>query len=159
MNNAHLHLISNHLPIVGVVIGTIILLAGLVFRKTEVKLTAFGVLIFSALSSILPFYTGEGAEEIIENMPGISETLIHTHEELAESFFILTLILGATALVAFIAVLNKSRFAIWLTLITLALGVSDGILAKFVGTSGGEIRHTEIRGDAKVINLDKEDDD
>lgn len=159
MNNAHLHLISNHLPIAGVVIGTIILLAGLVFRKTEVKLTAFGVLIFSALSSILPFYTGEGAEEIIENMPGISETLIHTHEELAESFFILTLILGATALGAFMAELNKSRFALWLTLITLALAVSDGILAKFVGTSGGEIRHTEIRSNVKAIYLENEEDD
>ena len=159
MNNAHLHIIANHLPLAGVVIGTIILLVAMVLKKSEVKLTALGVLVFSALSSCLSYYTGEGAEEIIENIPGISETLIHTHEELAESFFILTLILGVSALVTFIAELNKSRITMWLTMITLALAVSDGILAKFVGTSGGEIRHTEIRGNAKAIYLENEEDD
>ena len=159
MNNAHLHIIANHLPLAGVVIGTIILLVAMVLKKSEVKLTALGVLVFSALSSCLSYYTGEGAEEIIENIPGISETLIHTHEELAESFFILTLILGVSALVTFIAELNKSRITMWLTMITLALAVSDGILAKFVGTSGGEIRHTEIRSNAKAIYLENEEDD
>lgn len=159
MNSAHLHLIATHLPIAGVVIGTFILLVAMVLKKSEVKLTALGVLIFSALASCLSYFTGEGAEEIIENIPGISETLIHTHEELAESFFILTLIVGASALVTFIAELNKFRYTRWLTLITLALAVSDGVLAKFVGTSGGEIRHTEIRSSAKVINLEHDQDD
>lgn len=58
MNDAHYHLIVNHLPIVGLLIGILVLIAGLVFNKTEVKLTALGILIFSAITSIAAFYTG-----------------------------------------------------------------------------------------------------
>jgi len=159
MNNAHFHLVVNHLPIVGLLIGLLVLVTGLIIKKSEVQLTALGVFIFSALASIAAFYTGEGAEEVIEHLPGISETLIHTHEEYAESFFSLTLILGGIALLAFFAELKKLKFAKYLIMLVLLMAIADGVLAKYVGTSGGEIRHSEIRSDAKMIPLDNDEDD
>lgn len=159
MNEAHLHLVVNHMPIVGVLIGILILITGLLLKRTEVKLTALGVLVFSAIASIFAFYTGEGAEEIVENIAGISESLIHEHEELAESFFTLTLIMGAIALIAFIAEIKKYKFSKYLIIFVLLLAISDGVLATFVGTSGGEIRHTEIRTDAILVPLENNDDD
>lgn len=33
------------------------------------------------------------------------------------------------------------------------VALADGVLAKYVGNSGGEIRHTEIRGQSPVFNL------
>lgn len=33
MNDAHFHLVVNHLPIVGVMIGFLVLLAGLIMKK------------------------------------------------------------------------------------------------------------------------------
>lgn len=159
MNDAHYHLLVNHLPIVGLLIGILVLLAGLILKKTEVKLTALGIFIFTALAAIAANYTGEGAEEVVENIAGISETLIHTHEEYAESFFILSLILGAISLIGFVLELKKHKFAKYITILILLLAISDGILAKYVGTSGGEIRHSEIRANEKVIPLEDEDDD
>ena len=159
MNNAHFHLLVNHLPVVGLLIGTLVLIAGLITKKTEVKLTALGVLIFSAITSVVAFYTGEGAEEVVENMSGISETLIHTHEEYAESFFTLTLILGGISLLTFIAEVRKSNLSKYLIILCLLVATADGITAKYVGTSGGEIRHSEIRSDAKMIPLENNDDD
>ena len=158
MNDAHFHLIVNHLPIVGLLIGILVLLAGFVLKKTEVKLTALGIFIFSALASMAAFYSGEGAEEVVENLAGISETLIHTHEEYAESFYVLTLILGGLSLITFIAELRKFRFAKYLMVLCLLLAAADGVLAKYVGTSGGEIRHQEIRGITNMIPLDKDED-
>lgn len=155
MNDAHYHLIVNHLPIVGLLIGILVLIAGLVFNKTEVKLTALGILIFSAITSIAAFYTGEGAEEVVENLEGISETLIHTHEEYAETFYTLSLILGGLSLLTFILELKKMKFTKYLMIICLLIALVDGVLATYVGSSGGEIRHSEIRNDAKVIPLDK----
>ena len=155
MNDAHYHLIVNHLPIVGLLIGILVLIAGLVFNKTEVKLTALGIFIFSAITSIAAFYTGEGAEEVVENLEGISETLIHTHEEYAETFYTLTLILGGLSLLTFILELKKMKFTKYLMIICLLIALVDGVLATYVGSSGGEIRHSEIRNDAKVIPLDK----
>ncbi|MDB4286170.1 hypothetical protein N9933_02605 [bacterium] len=159
MNNAHLHLVVNHLPIVGLLIGILVLIAGLLLKKTEVKLTAMGIFIFSAITSVFAFYTGEGAEEVVENISGISETLIHAHEEYAESFFTLTLILGGVSLIGFVAEVMKFKYAKYLIFLTLLLAIADGVLAKYVGTSGGEIRHTEIRSDSKMIPLEKDDHD
>lgn len=159
MNEAHLHLVVNHMPIVGLLIGILILITGLLLKKSEVKLTALAVLIFSAIASIPAFYTGEGAEEVVENIAGISKTLIHDHEELAEKFFTLTLIMGAIAIIAFIAEIKKFKYAKHLIIIVLVLSISDMVLAKFVGTSGGEIRHTEIRTDAILIPTNDHDDD
>ena len=39
MNNAHFHLVVNHLPIGGILIGTLVLVAGWLIKKSEVKLT------------------------------------------------------------------------------------------------------------------------
>jgi hypothetical protein len=158
MNDAHLHLIVNHLPIVGLLIGTLVLITSLLLKKSEVKLTAFGIYIFSALAAVAANYTGEGAEEIVENISGISETLIHTHEEYAETFLILAIILGALSLIGFVAELKKFKFSNFLTVMILLFAIAAGVSAKYVGTSGGEIRHTEIRNDARVIDLESDDD-
>ena len=153
MNDAHYHLIVNHLPIVGLLIGILVLIAGLVFNKTEVKLTALGIFIFSAITSIAAFYTGEGAEEVVENLEGISETLTHTHEEYAETFYTLSLILGGLSLLTFILELKKIRLSKYMLIICLLMAIVGGISATYVGSSRGDIRHIEIHNDAKVIPL------
>lgn len=159
MNSAHFHLVVNHFPIVGILIGFLTLIGGLLLRKSDVKITALGIFVFSAITSIFAFYSGEGAEEVVENLPGISETLIHSHEEYAETFFLVTLVLGAVALIGLIGEIKKSRFSKYLTILVLLAAMFDGLLAINVGISGGEIRHSEIRSNAKVIPLEVDDDD
>ena len=147
MNDAHFHLVVNHLPIVGTLIGLLVLITGLLLKKSEVKLTAFGIFIFSAITSIVAFLTGEGAEEVVEDLSGISETLIHTHEEYAESFLILSISLGVIAIVGFIVELKKFKLSKLITILILIIAIANIVLGKYVGTSGGEIRHNEIRGE------------
>ena len=158
MNDAHFHLVVNHLPIVGVLIGLLVLSAGLIMKKPQIKSTALGIFIFSALTTIVAFLTGEGAEEIVENLPGISETLIHKHEEYAELFLATMQILGVVSLITLFLQYKKLPFYKYgFVLILLLSMVSIGI-AKYVGTSGGEITHIEIRSDTNVIQLDAQDD-
>ncbi|NEW78868.1 MAG: hypothetical protein GZ086_05470 [Gelidibacter sp.] len=158
MNEAHLHLVVNHLPIVGILIGLLVLVTGFLLKKSEVKVTALGIFVFSALASIAAFYSGEGAEEIVERIPGISETLINQHEEVAELFFTVILILGGISLVAMFLEIKKYKFAKFgFILVTLILLVAV-VLAKNVGTTGGEIRHTEIRNDANLIQIQTGED-
>lgn len=162
MNDAHLHLIVNHLPIVGLMIGILVFIAGLVFKRSEVQLTALGIFIFSALTSIAAFYSGEAAEEVVENIAGISETRIHLHEENAETFFIVVLILGAISLLTFFAEVKKLKFAKYLMALSLMLSIVASLLAFNVGRSGGEIRHSEIQGEGLIIPLNNDfeaDDD
>ncbi|GFZ79533.1 hypothetical protein GCM10011531_06700 [Aquaticitalea lipolytica] len=158
MNDAHFHLVVNHLPIVGVLIGFLVLLAGFVIKKPQVKNTALGIFIFSALTAIVAFLTGEGAEEIVENLPGISETLIHKHEEFAELFLTVMLILGSVSLITLFFEYKKLPFSKYGFIAVLLLSMTSIVISKNVGTSGGEITHIEIRSNANVIQLDAEDD-
>lgn len=153
MQTAHFHLIVNHLPMVGVLIGILILVTGFILKKPEVKRTALGVFVFSSIAAIFAYFSGEGAEDAVENLSGISETLIHTHEKYADYFFTLTLILGGLSVVGFIADLKKFKYVQQIAILILVIALADGILAKYVGTSGGEIRHTEIRTNIEVIDL------
>lgn len=155
MNDAHFHLVVNHFPIVGVVIGFLVLLSGLIIKSNQVKATALFIFIFSALATIAAFYTGEGAEEVVENMANVSETLIHEHEEQAEVFYAMMLVLGGLSIATLFLDFKKLAFAKYGFIAALLLSVSCMVMAKFVGTSGGEIMHTEIRSHAdKVIQLD-----
>jgi uncharacterized membrane protein len=145
MNNAHIHLIVNHLPIVGLLIGTLILIAGLILRKPDVKFTALWVYVFSAITAFLAFQSGERAEEVIEHLPGISESLIHTHEEYAETFLLLSIGLGVLSILTIVALWRKVKYSSLLIFLCLAVALATGVSAKYTGTSGGEIRHDEIR--------------
>lgn len=51
MNDAHIHLIVNHLPIVGVLIGFLVLLFGYILKNHQVKTTSQAIFIFSALTA------------------------------------------------------------------------------------------------------------
>ncbi|MFN3939104.1 MAG: hypothetical protein ACK4IY_00865, partial [Chitinophagales bacterium] len=75
MHTAYSHLIINYISIAGCVFATLILLAGFITQKTQVKLTALGVLICSAITSVIAYYSGEAAEETVSFVNGVSETL------------------------------------------------------------------------------------
>lgn len=154
MNGAHLHLIVNHLPIVGIIIGLLVMIAGLILKKDQIKQTALGINIFSALTSLFAFFTGEEAEEVVEHLQGVSETLIHIHEEYAELFFTLSLILGAISIVTMYLSIKANKYAKYGFLVVLGLSLVLVFIGKQVGTSGGEIRHTEIRAEnTKIAEL------
>lgn len=148
MNDIHFHLVVTHLPIVGVLIGFLVLLTGYITKSPQVKATALGIFIFSALAAIAAFYTGEAAEDIVENLSGMSETLIHKHEEQAELFYTMMLVLGGASLVTMFIQYKKFAFVKYGFIAVLLLSISNIVISKYVGTSGGEITHVEIRNDA-----------
>ena len=161
MNTAHWHMLLNHLPMVGIIVGTLILAAGFVFKnQPAVKITALGVFVFAALMAIPSYLTGEGAEEIAEKLPGVTEGFIENHEDLGKIFLILTESLGVLALVTFLFLRLKSKLAPVLLGLVFITAVGTSIIAKQVGTSGGQVRHTEIRnGNTSILDTGAEDDD
>lgn len=145
MNDAHLHLVLNHLPIIIPVIGLIIMIGGLIWKSEIVKRTAYLAFILGALATIPTFATGEGSEEIIENLAGINEKFIKTHEEIAETFAILCYVLGGISLLGLWANFYEKSFSGIITFITILICGVTLYFAKQIGATGGEIRHIEIR--------------
>lgn len=100
MNLAHMHLLLNHISAVGLPVGLIFLVYGLVKKNTNVQRFSLIVLIALAAFIIPAYLTGEPAEELVENIPGVTKSLIHAHEEAAEASLSLTLFTAGLAAVA-----------------------------------------------------------
>ena len=147
MNGAHWHLVLNHLPIIIPVIGLLIMIGGILFKSEILKRTAYSVFMLAAITAIFAFATGEGAEEVVEKIPGVDEQFIKVHEEAAEIFAILLYILGGISLVGLWANWKQKSFSAIISFVTIAFAVLVLVYAKETGTTGGEIRHTEIRTD------------
>lgn len=145
MNPAHLHLIFNHFPIIIPIIGFLVILVGFAIRSELLKRTALGLFILGALFTLPAFGTGEDAEELIENLPGIEEKYIESHEEAAEIFAYLSYGLGVFSLIGFWANWKQKPLANSISVAVLLLAVVVLFFAKEAGTTGGEIRHPEIR--------------
>jgi len=148
MNQAHLHLLFNHLPILGTLFGILILAGGYFLKNNTVKRTALGIFVLSALCAIPAYLTGEGAEEIVEGLPGVSENLMEAHEDLANIFLWMVGALGLFSLATFYADFKSKKIAATLYALTLVAAIGTMVFAQRVGSSGGEIRHTEIRSGA-----------
>ena len=148
MNQAHLHLLFNHLPILGTLFGILILAGGYFLKNNTVKRTALGIFVLSALCAIPAYLTGEGAEEIVEGLPGVSENLMEAHEDLANIFLWMVCALGLFSLATFYADFKSKKIAAPLYALTLVAAIGTMVFAQRVGSSGGEIRHTEIRSGA-----------
>ncbi len=145
MNGAHFHILVNHFPIIGVIFGLLILIGGFILKNNTIKNTAYCLFVVSAVFGFLSMYSGEGAEELVEDMPTVGHQIIHEHEELAEKFVLVLYVTGLFSILAFITSLKNSKFAKLLSLITLLLSIVTTVLSVNVGLSGGEVRHTEIR--------------
>ena len=150
MNDAHLHMVVNHFPIIGTFFGIGILIAGMFLKNDSVKNMAYVLFVIASIFGALSMATGEGAEEIVEDFPNIGKAIIHEHEELAEKFIFVLYATGVFALISFGAAVKKFRMAKIFSFITLILALISGVLSIKVGTSGGEIRHTEIRENSAV---------
>lgn len=145
MNEAHLHLAVNHFPIIGTIFGLGILIAGIILKNNSVKNTAYVLFIVAAIFAAFSMGTGEGAEELVEDMPSVGKKIIHEHEEMAEKLAILLYVLAVVSIGGiYLNIKNhaKTNLATYTALVLAIVGV---FLAQQTGTTGGEIRHTEIR--------------
>lgn len=148
MNDAHLHMVVNHFPIIGIILGFGVLIAGMLLKNNSVKNTAYSLFIVGAFFALASMATGEGAEEMVEDMPSVGKQIIHEHEEMAEKLAIVLYLLGLVSIAGLYTNIKKHAQAKLVSFIALTIAVVGIFLGKQTGTTGGEIRHTEIRANA-----------
>lgn len=169
MNITHLHLLTNHLPILGGLFGMLILGYGLLRKNRSLITAGLVTFVLTGISALFPYFTGETAEEAVEGLAGVSHNMLEQHEEAASIALGLTLFLGALSL---IYLLLEKRLKNWKpTWSFVPLIVSIFVFASMarVGYLGGQIRHSEIRqasvtntgdsgGDIQNMGEDEDDD-
>lgn len=150
MNDAHLHMVVNHFPIIGIIFGLGILIIGFFLNNNIVKNVAYGLFIVGAIFAAVSMSTGEGAEEIVEDFPNISKNIIHEHEEIAEKLALVLYVLGVVSLVGLYLNFKKHSKATLISIIAITIAIVGVFFAQQTGTTGGEIRHTEIRATSTI---------
>ncbi|MFN6074477.1 MAG: hypothetical protein ACK46Y_02845 [Fluviicola sp.] len=171
MNAAHSHLIINHFPIIGLILGLLVLLVGIILKSSVTRRAALFVLLVSAITSFPSFSTGDGAEEVLEHQKPtiacscsddcpsmnaemskqekLTHHLIHEHEEKAEKFMPFMWGIVALSLLGLILEWKNKKLAPIVSVIVLIIGVIASYFGREVGNSGGEISHPEIRVEKK----------
>lgn len=150
ISTAHWHLLVNHFPIILSIMGTLFLVLNLVFKKSNLNNAAFLLLIIGAVTAIIANNTGEGAEEMVEEIAGVSHQSINTHEDAAAIGLKIILVTGIFAACAGIAKLKFPKAAKFMLIATFVGALASSGYMSYVGLTGGEIRHSEIRGEINI---------
>jgi uncharacterized membrane protein len=154
MDSAHVHLLITHLPIIGSILGGIVLIQGIWRRSNTSMVASYSLFIISAIGAGVAYLTGEGAEEIIEEIPGVAKNAIGPHEDFAMYALISLIILGVLSFVGIYLSWIKSNYIKTMGVIILLLSlVSFGLVAR-TGYLGGQIRHSEIGTQAGTSKID-----
>ncbi len=135
MSAVHLHLMLNHFSVVGFPIIFFIFLYGIYRKNEEIKFVSLWSLIFLSIITIIVYFSGHKAYELLENQ--LDRQYLEIHEELGKWTFILSIVLLLSSIISIIT--KKFRFFV-LTILLLTI-----ISSTITGFYGGQIRHEEIR--------------
>lgn len=147
MNAAHVHLILNHIPVVGLGIGVLILIVARIKKQEELTQLSLKLFVVLALIAIPTYLTGEPAEEVVHHLPGVSHDIIEEHEAMAQVAAIATVLLGILSAVVLFQSRRSREIPSWIVTASLLLSLVSAGMMGWTANLGGQIRHTETRSD------------
>lgn len=144
MNAPQVHLMLNHVPVLGVVFATAALAAGLALRRATLIRFAFTTMVVISVLAVPVYFSGNASEEQVEHMPGVQERSIERHEDVAKAVTIVLVVLGLVSL----GVLLRYRHDPVPQKVATALLIGGFALCgamAWTAHTGGQIRHDELR--------------
>lgn len=149
MNSAQIHLALTHVPVILSLVGLVLLIIALIKKNNSLVKTSYYIFLFAGLSVIPVYLSGEGSEELVERLPGVSEPIIERHEEVAKLAMI-SIVLAGLAALSGLFLLRRNPATKVFKVVVLLLAISSGGLLAQTAHLGGQIRHTEIRSGSIV---------
>lgn len=147
MNPAHVHLMLNHIPVLGAMFGLALLAWALLRRNEALERVALGTFVVVALAAVPVFLTGEPAEGVVEHLAGTAEPAIKAHEDAALVALIAIAGLGVFAL-TMLLLFRKRAFPRPLAGAALVFALATAGWMAQTANLGGRIRHAELGAQA-----------
>ena len=145
MNLAHVHLLLNHFPTVGMIVGLGLFIVALMTKSDHLKSASLVIFFGIALLSIPTFASGTAAALALSKNPDVSKPMVDTHETAAFEALGVMELTGALAWLGLWQRRRRSDFSQGtLAAVLLAGLVTFGLMSR-AANIGGEIRHPEIR--------------
>ncbi|HSQ05685.1 MAG TPA: hypothetical protein VLN59_16725, partial [Burkholderiales bacterium] len=86
---AHVHLLLNHVPTIGTILGLGLLLLSFIRRSEHLRKVSFELMFIIALATLPVYLSGNAAAEALKGAAGVSTTAIAAHNDAALESFIL----------------------------------------------------------------------
>ena len=150
MNGAEIHMLFNHLPVIGFVGLVPALAVALVLKSVDIKRFVLLATVVVGASAMAAGSTGDGAEDVAKHLPGVTKAKIHAHEEMADKATPLALLTAAAAGAVFFlqrkrpGALNAGLAGV------LVLSIASAVVMGVTAHEGGKIRHPEIDAAAAI---------
>lgn len=142
---AHIHLLVNHVPILGSIFVLILFLIALIFKQGFLQKLSLWFLAGIALSTAVAYFSGDGTKRAVRGLPQVSETMMRAHEQAARYGLVMMFLTGIVSLGGILLYSKRPTLPLYLCItVLLILFVSVAVLT-YVGFLGGQIMHPEIR--------------
>jgi uncharacterized membrane protein len=151
MNSVQVHLALTHVPVILSLAGLIMLAVAFFVKSATLTKTSYVLIFIAGIAAIPVFFTGEGTEEAIEHLPGVSDAVIERHEDVAKLAMISIAVAGLAALAAISSFRWQIATRVFKVVVLVLAIVSGGLMAQ-TAHLGGQIRHTEIRNEVTFQN-------
>ena len=143
MNLTHLHIIIVHFAVVLVPTAAVLLALGMLKGNRTISRLAYGIFIFASAVGVAAYFLGEEAEEAVENLSGMSKSLIENHAESGEMALWFVIVLGVSAIFAYLSDLFGRSCARASAYATFVIALATAVVLGLTAQKGGMIRHPE----------------
>ncbi len=144
----YVHTLLNPLPVYGLALGIVALIAALLLRSGTAQIPALIIVFISAASAWPVAHFGDEAYDRVLSMSdedGGAWLAAHAHR--ADKFVWSYYALAVVAALALFAPRKFSGTRLPLTLLTLVLAVASLTAGGYIAYAGGKIRHREFRNE------------
>ena len=139
-----IHLAINHVPVLGILFSLLLFAYGLIRNTKEIKVVALVTYLVCSLVIFPTYLSGEKSEDLVEKLPGVSETAIEKHEDLAKPALALAVVGIGLGVIVLFSIYSDFKTLTWLPYALLAFMLIQNLYFLNLAHSGGLVRHTEL---------------
>jgi hypothetical protein len=154
MNPIHIHLMTNHVPVLGTIFGCLLIIYSLIRNKEELRRLALGVFLIVALITPVVFFSGDKSQDALQKVVGISKESIKSHDEAAEISFACMELLGAFAFLQLLLYFfpSTAKLRSKAAIFTAILSAFAFAWVAYTANLGGKIQHGKELNPSLEIN-------
>jgi hypothetical protein len=142
----YIHVVLNHLPIYGTMLGALALAISLILRSRAAQITALILTLIAGASAYPVFVTGQRAYKTIRNQSDdAGADWLDEHMDRAEKTIVAFYFLATLAIVGLLVPIKWPNSAVLLAALTLVVAILCSGIAIYIAQPGGRVRHPEFR--------------
>jgi hypothetical protein len=145
MNLAHFHIMVNHVPSLGSILGLLLLALGIYKKDETIKQFAYFVLVLITVAVLPTYVSGAEAQRIVKTSASYSAGMVQLHQNLAMVTLLVMTFAGMFAWFGTWEIRRQKRSGSLTTAATLILTTAAVVLVLDTASIGGKINHSEIR--------------